>query len=109
MTPDHEGAIRTAVDGLVAAILGAVTEAAPLGNAPDRLLSVDEAASALGIGRSRLYDEIGAGRLRSIRVGRRRLVPAGSIADFIAAVPAIETPRAAASREGSFHARRPTV
>ncbi len=85
MTPDHEGAIRGAVDALVAAILGAVTEAAPPGNSPERLLSVDEAASALGIGRSRLYDEIGAGRVRSIKIGRRRLVAAGSIADFIAA------------------------
>ena len=53
--------------------------------APDRLLSIDEAASSLGIGRSRLYDEIGAGRLRSIKVGGRRLVAAGSITDFIAA------------------------
>ena len=85
MTADHEAAIRGAVDGLVAAILAAVTEAAPLSNAPDRLLSIDEAASALGIGRSRLYDEIGAQRIASIKVGRRRLVPAGAIADFIAA------------------------
>lgn len=85
MTAEHEAAIRTAVDGLVAAILATVTEAAPLSNAPDRLLSIDEAASALGIGRSRLYDEIGAQRIASIKVGRRRLVSAGAIADFIAA------------------------
>jgi excisionase family DNA binding protein len=53
--------------------------------APDRLLSVDEAAAALGCGRTLVYDEIGAGRLRSLRVGRRRLVPSGAIADYIAA------------------------
>lgn len=52
--------------------------------APERLLGVDEAAAMLGIGRSRLYDEIAAGQLRSIRVGRRRLVPASAIAEFIA-------------------------
>jgi excisionase family DNA binding protein len=52
--------------------------------APDRLLSVDEAAAALGIGRSRLYDEIGAGRVRSVRVGRRRLVPSSAITERIA-------------------------
>ncbi|HVA86573.1 MAG TPA: helix-turn-helix domain-containing protein [Candidatus Saccharimonadales bacterium] len=110
MIQDHEAAVRTAVDDLVAALLAAVrAEATPASAAPDRLLSIDEAASALGIGRSRLYDEIGAGRLRSIRVGRRRLVAAGSIADFIAATPAIETPGAAASREGSYYARRSTV
>lgn len=51
--------------------------------APDRLLSVDEAASMLGLGRSALYGEIGAGRLRSVKVGRRRLVPAASIAAYI--------------------------
>jgi len=58
-------------------------EAVPAG-APDRLLSVDEASSMLGIGRSRLYDEIAAGRLRSLSVGRRRLVSSGAIAEFIA-------------------------
>jgi excisionase family DNA binding protein len=59
-------------------------EAVPAGS-PDRLLSVAEAASALGIGRSRLYDEIAAARVRSVKVGRRRLVPSGAIADYIAA------------------------
>lgn len=49
---------------------------------PDRLLSLDEAAAALGIGRSRLYAEMDAGRLRSLKAGRRRLVPASAIADF---------------------------
>jgi excisionase family DNA binding protein len=85
MTRDHEVAIRVAVDELVAAILAAIAESAPVGNVPDRLLSIDEAARAFGIGRSRLYDEIGAGRLRSIKVGGRRLIAAASIADFIAA------------------------
>jgi len=85
MTPGHEVAIRAAVDELVAALLAAVTEAVPVGGAPDRLLDIDSASAMLGIGRSRLYDEIGAGRLRSIKVGRRRLVPAKAIAEFIAA------------------------
>ena len=51
--------------------------AAPTG--PDRLLSIREAADVLGIGRTALYGEIGAGRLRSVTVGRRRLVPASAI------------------------------
>ena len=85
MTPHHEVAIRAAVDELVAALLAAITEAAAIGGAPDRLLDIESASAELGIGRSRLYDEIGAGRLRSIKVGRRRLVPAKAIADFIAA------------------------
>lgn len=60
-------------------------EAAADPRAPDRLLSIDEAARTLGIGRSRLYDEIGSGRLRSLSVGRRRLVPSGAIAEYIEA------------------------
>lgn len=83
MTNDAEATIRAAVDALAAAILAAVrADAAPA--APDRLLSIDEAASALGIGRSILYGEIAAGRLRSVKVGRRRLVPAGALTDYIA-------------------------
>jgi excisionase family DNA binding protein len=85
MTPDHEFAIRAAVAELVAALLAAVMDAATVGGAPDRLLDIESASAMLGIGRSRLYDEIGAGRLRSIKVGRRRLVPSGAVADFIAA------------------------
>jgi excisionase family DNA binding protein len=79
---NHEAAVRAAVDALVAAILAAATPEAA--DAPDRLLSVDEAAALLGIGRSRLYDEIAAARVRSVKVGRRRLVPSGAIAEFIA-------------------------
>jgi excisionase family DNA binding protein len=37
----------------------------------------------LGLGRSALYGQLEAGRLRSLRVGRRRLVPAGAVRDFI--------------------------
>ena len=60
-------------------------ETAAVPGAPDRLLSIDEAATVLGVGRSSLYQEIGAGRLRSLKVGRRRLVASGTLADYIAA------------------------
>ena len=59
----------------------AEAEAGP--RAPDRLYDVGEAASALGIQRSKLYGLIAAGELRSVKVGRRRLVPAGAVAEFI--------------------------
>jgi excisionase family DNA binding protein len=52
----------------------------------NRLLSVDEAAEALGLARSTLYRELGAGRLPSVKIGRRRLVPASAIARRIASV-----------------------
>jgi excisionase family DNA binding protein len=51
--------------------------------APARLLTIPDAADALSIGRSTLYEEIAAGRLRSVKVGRRRLIPAESVAAYI--------------------------
>jgi excisionase family DNA binding protein len=84
MTPTHETAIRAATEALATAILAAVrAEAAVSEGAPDRLLSIDDAAAALSIGRSALYDELAAGRLRSVKVGRRRLIPAGAIGQYI--------------------------
>jgi excisionase family DNA binding protein len=58
-------------------------EAAPT-DAPDRLLSVDEAGGMLGLGRTRLLAEVYSGRLHSLTIGRRRLIPAAAIAAFIA-------------------------
>lgn len=86
MMPDHEAAIRAATEALVAALLAAVRdEAATREAAPDRLLGIPEAAAMLSLGRSAVYDQIAAGRLHSVKVGRRRLVPAGAIAAYIAA------------------------
>jgi excisionase family DNA binding protein len=60
-------------------------EAASDSAAPDRLYSIPEAAERMGgIGRSLLYDIIGRGELRVIHAGRRVLVPASSIAAYVA-------------------------
>jgi excisionase family DNA binding protein len=84
MTPTHEAAVRAATEALVAAILAAVRAEAATGvDAPDRLYGILEAAAALGVGRSAIYDELAAGRLRSVKVGRRRLIPAGAVRDYI--------------------------
>jgi excisionase family DNA binding protein len=49
------------------------------------LYNIDDTCAALGgIGRSKLYELFAAGELVSVKVGRRRLVPASSIADFTA-------------------------
>ncbi|RZU72026.1 AlpA family transcriptional regulator [Micromonospora kangleipakensis] len=48
-----------------------------------RVLRVEEAARALGIGRSLTYDLIRSGQLRSFKVGSRRLIPAAAIDEVI--------------------------
>jgi len=74
--------LATAVTELVAALRDEIaTERRPSEREPDRLLSIEQAARALGVGRTALYSEIGAGRIRSVKVGRRRLVPSSAISE----------------------------
>jgi excisionase family DNA binding protein len=50
----------------------------------ERLLyRAEEAAAALGIGRSLVYEEIRLGRLQTVRIGRRRLVPPEYVAQYV--------------------------
>jgi excisionase family DNA binding protein len=49
---------------------------------PPELLSIEQAARRLGIGRTATYDAIGRGDLRSIRIGRRRLVAADALVEL---------------------------
>jgi excisionase family DNA binding protein len=48
----------------------------------ERLLSIAEAATALGVSRTALYTALGSGRLRSVKVGRRRLIPTSALAEL---------------------------
>jgi excisionase family DNA binding protein len=41
--------------------------------------TIDEACQATGIGRTKLYEELAAGRIQSTTVGRRRLILVKSI------------------------------
>jgi excisionase family DNA binding protein len=45
-------------------------------NIPRAAFTVREACQALTIGRSKFYEEVDAGRIRTIKCGRRTLVPA---------------------------------
>jgi len=83
MITDHEAAVREAVAQLASVLLAAARANEPDPAGPDRLLSVDEAARHLGIGRSAVYAELAAGRLRSLKIGRRRLVPSAAIAEYV--------------------------
>lgn len=49
-----------------------------------QLHSVETVMSRLAIGRSRVFELIRIGQLRSVKVGRRRLVSESAIREFIA-------------------------
>lgn len=48
------------------------------------LYKVAETTRVLGLSRSVIYDLIRRGRLRTVKEGRARLVPATAIADYVA-------------------------
>ena len=45
--------------------------------------SIAEAASAISIGRSKLYELIAEGRLETRKIGKRTLIPAASLAKLL--------------------------
>ncbi len=74
--------LTAAVTELVDALRDEIaSQRRPSEREPDRLLSIEQAARALSIGRTALYSEIRAGRIRSVKVGRRRLVPSSAISE----------------------------
>jgi excisionase family DNA binding protein len=76
--------IQAALEELVAA-LAQEFEASAKRAGPERLLSINEASKALSIGRSALYSgPIASGQLRTVKVGRRRLVPSSQVSEYIA-------------------------
>jgi excisionase family DNA binding protein len=46
-------------------------------------MSPEEAAELLRVGRSTVYDLMRSRRLVSIKIGRRRLIPAGAVTAYI--------------------------
>ena len=47
------------------------------------LLSAEEAAEALGIGRAMMYDLIRLRALPSVKIGRRRLIAARTLVEYV--------------------------
>jgi len=56
------------------------------------LLTPEEAAERLSVGRSRIFELIGSGRLRSVRLGASRRIPAVALAEFVEDLLASEVP-----------------
>jgi excisionase family DNA binding protein len=52
------------------------------------LFRPDEAAQRLGIGRTKVYELMARGELRSVKIGAARRVSATALADFVAALDA---------------------
>ena len=50
---------------------------------PPVMYRVEEAATALRLSRSLLYELIRSGRLRTVKVGSRRLVPVEALAECV--------------------------
>lgn len=47
---------------------------------------IKSTVALLSIGRTKLYEEIKSGRLKSIKVGRRTLIPAQSLNEWLVAL-----------------------
>ena len=54
-----------------------------------RLHTVKQTSERLSICRANLYNLMSSGRLRSVKIGRRRLIPEQAIVDFIASLDAV--------------------
>jgi excisionase family DNA binding protein len=48
---------------------------------------VDDAAEVCGIGRSTLFEHIRHGRLKSVKIGGRRLIPDAALREFLQISP----------------------
>lgn len=47
------------------------------------LLSVDEVAQALSLGRSKVYEELNAGRIKSVTIGRARRIHRAEVDAYV--------------------------
>jgi excisionase family DNA binding protein len=48
-----------------------------------RLINIKEVVAVTNLSRSTVYGEMDSGRLRSVKVGRRRLIPESALIDYI--------------------------
>jgi excisionase family DNA binding protein len=61
-------------------------QANDVADVPAVLYGVEEAAAALRLSRSVLYELIRSGRLRTVKQRRRRLVPVSALAEYVASL-----------------------
>ena len=61
------------------------------------LLTVEEAARRLNIGRTTMYALVSSGAVESVTIGRLRRVPSESLDNFVAALRSSNSPETAAA------------
>jgi excisionase family DNA binding protein len=59
-----------------------------MARASARLNQIEDVMERLHVGRSTVFALLASGELRSVKIGRRRLVPEQAIVDFIAKLDA---------------------
>lgn len=69
----------------------------PASDGPQLLLTVPEAAAALAISRSKLYELLAAGLVRSVRIDGSRRIPLAALHAYVASLIDQEAARGAAS------------
>lgn len=55
---------------------------------------IDEAVKASGLGRTFLYEQIASGKLKSIKVGGRRLILTADLLEFLSEASSNDSPNA---------------
>ena len=70
-------------DALAALLAATANAAAGPAAAPETVLTVEEVGERLKISKSLVYKAINDGKLKSIRIGKRRLVPASEVQRLI--------------------------
>lgn len=58
------------------------------------LLTVEETANVIGIGRTKVFELIASGVLESVRIGGARRVPTAAVADYVERLRASASGRA---------------
>jgi excisionase family DNA binding protein len=51
-------------------------------------VTIADACRLIGLGRSKLYEEISTGRIKALKAGKRTLIPVASLKDWLARLEA---------------------
>jgi excisionase family DNA binding protein len=82
MQSDSCDALARALAQVVTDAVREALEGLPAPSSGDVLIDVPEASRRLGLGTTTTKKLIASGQLRSVVVGRRRLIPADALSDF---------------------------